>query len=306
MPLCLIGAGSNLGDPEQRLNAARRALEGHPQIELRAASGFFATRPVGGPKGQPPFLNAAFLVETLLAPHALLECLHEIEASAGRQRARRWEARRLDLDLLLYDEQVLEDSRLSVPHPRMSFRRFVLQPAVEIAGQMRHPLIGWTLAELLNHLNSAPDYVAIASSSQADATRLAEQVASRTDAQLVRAPALGAPGGSESGLLAPAGYEISSDIEFARGSAAALRDAIGHSGPTISDFCLDADSARDDCGSFASPRLIVWLDLTVESHAADALQLPQSLAGRGPLLRLSQANRERWVDEVVAAIEAMR
>ena len=96
-------------------------------------------RPIGGPAGQEPFLNAAALLETSLPPAELLARLQRIELHLGRTRETRWAARTLDLDLLLYDNLVLNTPYLTLPHPRMAFRRFVLEPAAEVAPEMAHP-----------------------------------------------------------------------------------------------------------------------------------------------------------------------
>ncbi len=179
MAQALIGLGSNLGDRRSYLQAALDALANCGDIRLLAASSFHETKPVGGPAGQDAFLNAAATLETSLPPKALLERLQEIESRLGRTRGERWSSRTMDLDLLLYDERVLQTPRLTLPHPRMAFRRFVLEPAVEIAPEMRHPVIGWTIRQLWEHLNTAPARVAIAGSDQATRSELAERIARR-------------------------------------------------------------------------------------------------------------------------------
>lgn len=145
---CLIGLGSNLGDRPRTLEAAIAQLAAHPEVSLVAVSSFHLTQPVGGPAGQGEFLNAAARVETNLSPHALLGLLHAIEANLGRKRAVRWGARTIDLDLLLYGDQVVDAPDLQVPHPLAHQRGFVLAPACEIAAEMWHPVLGKTLAEL--------------------------------------------------------------------------------------------------------------------------------------------------------------
>jgi 2-amino-4-hydroxy-6-hydroxymethyldihydropteridine diphosphokinase len=179
MPQALIGLGSNLGDRHRNLQAALDALAASDGIRLLAASGRHETQPIGGPAGQAPFLNAAATLETSLPPEVLLARLQEIETRLGRTRGERWSARPLDLDLLLYDDVVLQTPQLALPHPRMAFRRFVLQGAVEIAPAMRHPLIGWSISQLWEHLITAPLHVAIAGADAATRSALAHRLAGR-------------------------------------------------------------------------------------------------------------------------------
>ncbi len=185
MPVCLIGLGSNLGDRRRALDRAISQLTQHPQIAVTARSRWRETSPIGGPAGQPAFLNGAVVVETSLSPQAVLDVLGRIEADLGRLRTERWGPRTVDLDLLLYDELVLSSPSLVVPHARMAWRRFVLQPAAEVAGQMVHPTTGWTVARLLRHLDTAADYVAIAGSIGAGKTHLAGRLAERLGARLI-------------------------------------------------------------------------------------------------------------------------
>jgi len=203
MATCLIGLGSNLGDRPRALDQAVERLARRPAIRLAARSRWRETAPVGGPPGQGPFLNGAVRLETSLEPEALMAALAAIEADLGRRRAERWGPRPLDLDLLLYGDRVLEGPSLTLPHPRMAWRRFVLEPAAEVAPDMVHPTIGWTIARLLEHLNTAVPYVAITGPIGVGKTALAEQVTRRTSAARIvervvsRRP--GASGGDPSG-----------------------------------------------------------------------------------------------------------
>ena len=148
-----VGLGSNLGDRETTLRAALERLRQAGGIEVVAASSLVETEPVGGPPGQAKFLNAAAHLRVEWAPEELLDRLLAIEAALGRVRRERWGARTLDLDLLLYDDLVVETRRLVVPHPRMHERRFVLEPLAEIAPGLRHPVSGITIARLLERLD---------------------------------------------------------------------------------------------------------------------------------------------------------
>jgi 2-amino-4-hydroxy-6-hydroxymethyldihydropteridine diphosphokinase len=182
---CLVAVGSNLGNREQTLDRAVAVLLRQEHLRLLRRSRWRETSPVGGPPGQGKFLNGVLLLETSLAPQRLIEVLQAAEAEFGRDRRQRWGPRSLDLDLLLYDGLILDTPQLAVPHPRMAWRRFVLEPAVEIAGQMLHPTLGWSIARLWEHLNTAVPYLAIAGPPAAGKTDLARQIAAKVAARLI-------------------------------------------------------------------------------------------------------------------------
>jgi 2-amino-4-hydroxy-6-hydroxymethyldihydropteridine diphosphokinase len=157
----LIGLGSNLGDRKAHLDAAVAALTSMPGVEVRAVSSYHETAPVGGPGNQGAFLNAAAVLETTLDSPALHARLHAIEAAAGRVRSVRWGERTLDLDLLLFGDQVIDTPELRVPHPRMIVRRFVLAPLAEIAPDAIEPLTRRTVADLLANLDRRPSLLVL-------------------------------------------------------------------------------------------------------------------------------------------------
>jgi 2-amino-4-hydroxy-6-hydroxymethyldihydropteridine diphosphokinase len=159
--LVLIGLGSNLGDRKALLDGAVEALGATPEIHVRCVSPYHESRPVGGPPGQGPFLNAAAALETSLDPFALLHRLQAIEAESGRVRTVHWGARTLDLDLLLYRDRIIDTSDLIVPHLRMAVRRFVLAPMAEIAPHLVDPLTRRSLEDLLANLDRRPGVLAL-------------------------------------------------------------------------------------------------------------------------------------------------
>ena len=277
-------------------------------------------RPIGGPPDKQRFLNGALRAETSLGPHELLACLQQIENRLGRQRAERWGPRTIDLDLLLYDELVLDTPSLVLPHPRMAWRRFVLEPAAEVAGAMLHPTIGWTIARLLEHLNSAPPYVAITGPIAAGKTHLAERLAAAISARLIaeqpdwdRLDAFYAD---------PAGHGWQTELEFL-GQRARLLDGtrrrtwIRGLSPlqwTVSDFWFDQSAAfarawlpEEQLPAFLEqyeqlrrkvvrPKLIVLLDAPADELLARVRRRGRACERRltaGQLERIRQAVREQ-------------
>ncbi len=143
-----VGVGSNLGDRWAHLALAARMLRGEPRVSLLRASRVWDAAPLGPP--QPRYLNAALELEVLGTPDALLRVLQRIERAAGRKRTGvRWSARTLDLDLLLFGDQVIRTPRLVVPHPGLAVRRFVLAPLAELCPERVVPGTGHTVAQLL-------------------------------------------------------------------------------------------------------------------------------------------------------------
>ena len=144
-----IALGSNMGDRELNLLRAVAEIGRLPDSKVTGLSSFYETSPVGV-SGQPAFYNAVLRLHTALSPHELLERLLRIETDVfGRTRTVHWGPRRIDLDLLLHGETIISDDWLEVPHPRMSERRFVLQPLSDIAPELVHPVAGKSIAELL-------------------------------------------------------------------------------------------------------------------------------------------------------------
>jgi 2-amino-4-hydroxy-6-hydroxymethyldihydropteridine diphosphokinase len=140
-----IALGSNLGDRRAHLDRALADLRARPGIIVKRVSSYHETLPAGGPSGQEMYLNAAAEVETDLDAKTLLHALLEVEHALGRTRGERFGPRTIDLDLLLYDEETYTDEELTLPHPRMHERVFVLAPLAEIAARTRHPLLNVTI-----------------------------------------------------------------------------------------------------------------------------------------------------------------
>jgi len=150
-----IGLGSNLGDREANLRQALEHLAQTPDTAVVRASSLYDTEPVGVEE-QPHFLNAVAQLETQLTPQQLLWNLKLIERRLGRVRSQRWGPRTLDLDLLLYEDLVLDEDDLQIPHPELAKRSFVLVPLVELDPLLVHPATGETMLALLQKLGARP------------------------------------------------------------------------------------------------------------------------------------------------------
>jgi 2-amino-4-hydroxy-6-hydroxymethyldihydropteridine diphosphokinase len=188
MPECLLGLGSNLGDNEATLRAAVAEISALPDVQVVRHSEWHRTKSIGGPPDQPYFVNGAALVESTVPPLRLLAELQQIETRHGRQRGERWAPRTLDIDILLYGNDVSETPMLTLPHPRMTFRKFVLEPAVEIAPKLLHPTIGWPIERMLLHLQQASNQLALVTPSDELRHWLAKLLTDRAGARSIERP----------------------------------------------------------------------------------------------------------------------
>ncbi|MFN9718037.1 MAG: 2-amino-4-hydroxy-6-hydroxymethyldihydropteridine diphosphokinase, partial [Planctomycetota bacterium] len=174
----LIALGANIEASSNLFHAALGRLASAPDVILDRCSQVIPTAPIGADAGA-EFLNAAATIQTSLPPHELLQRLHEVENEFGRKRTIHWGPRRLDLDLILYESEVVCDDQLVVPHPACWYRRFVLQPAAEVAGDMIHPLLNESIEQLYSRLCRRPILIQIeAGSSGLDAGGIAEKLKS--------------------------------------------------------------------------------------------------------------------------------
>jgi 2-amino-4-hydroxy-6-hydroxymethyldihydropteridine diphosphokinase len=284
MTTCLLGLGSNLGDREATLRAALADITALPDIQVAHHSEWFRSRPVGGPEGQDEYLNAAAVIETTIPPLRLLDELKKLESRHGRFPSERWSARPIDVDILLYGTDVAETEMLTLPHPRMSFRPFVLEPAAQVAPKMLHPTIGWPVERLLLHLKLASDKLAIVSPANEDRTRLAQAVRQSGNVIAISAP------------------------EF---------QTAEHHWPAAwtSWFAVKSDTASTEqqetkpalpYAAAAFPKLTILLDGPF-AKPADKLQWSTLVRqpGRGPTLRLQTPNPAEIDAEALAAIAAV-
>ena len=152
-----LGLGSNLGDRMGALRAAIHALDHHDAIRIDRDGGIapvYETSPVGGPPDQPPYLNTAIRIFTTLDPFELLAATQHIEIQLGRKRAERWASRTIDIDILLFGDQTIDSESLTIPHPRLHERAFMLFPLCKLAGGVVHPRFGVTVDELRRRMRA--------------------------------------------------------------------------------------------------------------------------------------------------------
>lgn len=152
---CAIAIGSNLGsdlgDSQEIVRAAVKALDLIPQVKILQVSRWYRTKAVTNSVPQPDYINGCATLDTSMSPQDLLATMLEVEVKFGRVRRARWDARTLDLDLLLYESQILSTDNLIVPHPRMCDRAFVILPLAEIAPDWVHPVMGDRIAQLAKY-----------------------------------------------------------------------------------------------------------------------------------------------------------
>ncbi|HEX7041091.1 MAG TPA: 2-amino-4-hydroxy-6-hydroxymethyldihydropteridine diphosphokinase [Trueperaceae bacterium] len=151
--LAWVALGGNVGDSHAALRRALDELRGLGEVVAR--SSLYRTAPVGGPPGQPDYLNAVVALRTALSTHALLRALLDIEERLGRVRRERWGPRVIDLDLLAHGDANVDDPVATVPHPRLHHRAFVLVPLREVDPRWRHPVTGETAEEMLARLDAS-------------------------------------------------------------------------------------------------------------------------------------------------------
>jgi 2-amino-4-hydroxy-6-hydroxymethyldihydropteridine diphosphokinase len=150
-----VAVGANLGDRAANIAAAVEALRATEGVVVVRQSRLHDNPAVGGPADAPAFLNGVVELRSTLDAHALLGRMLEIERSLGRERREKWSPRVIDLDLLLYDDQVIDSADLKVPHPLMHLRRFVLEPLAEIAPDIVHPVLKRSARSLLIDISPA-------------------------------------------------------------------------------------------------------------------------------------------------------
>lgn len=149
--VCAIALGGNIGDSYRILEEAIKTLAQTPGIKLQTKSSWYRTKAVGPP--QPDYLNGCAILQVTMSPDLLLETLLATEQKFGRVRQQRWGARSLDLDLLLFDDLIINTPHLQIPHPRMVERAFVLIPLAEIAPDWVEPISGYVIKDIVKEVD---------------------------------------------------------------------------------------------------------------------------------------------------------
>ena len=188
MARCLISFGANLGVPAVTIGQAAEQIKQllGPRLLSLELSRLVRTPAVGGPTGQPPFINAvAALKLTDCTAWDVWHIVRQVEHALGRVRQERWEARRIDLDVLMFDDQRIWTPQFKLPHPRMVMRRFILQPAIDVAADWIEPVSGWTIAQLAKALSTAPASILLVSHDTHRDVRLIESAASVARCELI-------------------------------------------------------------------------------------------------------------------------
>jgi 2-amino-4-hydroxy-6-hydroxymethyldihydropteridine diphosphokinase len=345
MPRALVALGANLGDRVQSLERAIERIARDAARTPLAVSRMHETAPVGGAAEQGAFLNAATAFETSLGPESLFGVLKRIERDLGRVRGERWGARAIDLDLLLYDHrsgdgasgsgQIVVTPQLQVPHPRMSFRRFVLEPASEVAPEMVHPIIGWSVEQLIDHLNHAASHVMVLGLPESHPSALAKAAAAQLGGGFVAEPAVSEEVAASSG---PSGPAAPRPIQFLDQVASVLADPRWPVGATvISAFCVDGVATGERSSATPpqrtestlprklSPQNLLPLKLLIvledwetfvaaqsslvnipgDTHRRELLRLAVH-EYQGPVLCAGRTDFAAQLNEITAALVAMR
>jgi len=295
MSEALIALGSNLGNRQQQLDRAVRLLAQTPGIYSVHESKWRSTRAVGGVANQAEYLNGGVCLETSLSPELLFAKLAEIETQLGRTRHERWSPRTIDLDLLLYDERIMHSPQLELPHPRMAFRRFVLDPAAEVAPNMQHPTSGMTVAQLRAHLDESPRYVAVSGPNIERCRQLATAAAANTGWRVLDFPrsTLTFDVQSSTGRTEPPAIEFPDDF-----LPLVERELRPTDVPGIVTPFWCGDFRTIEMGSigkqFPQPRLLVFFD----NQQVERKYI-------GPSLHLNSDDPAGAEIELVAAIQAM-
>lgn len=294
MAKSLISLGANLDRPEVAMVEAARRLKRFSSHCSARFSRVYESIAVGGPPGQGTFLNAVALIDTDQDVLGLLRTLHQWESELGRTRDVRWGPRNIDLDLLLYEDFICNSVELTLPHPRMTFRRFVLQPSCDIAAQMVHPITKKPLEQLLEQLNGEHNFVAVLGGSQEDRASLMAGVQAKLTEQGIEIEAISSDHNTKPGKSSPHRFDGIPPDEINLRSTQWL----------ISDGWIPPERRRSEKnGIEAAPKLLILFESSTPSASLENMQ---STSFTCPFLVIdSKSSEKQAADEVTAAILAI-
>lgn len=299
---CLISFGSNLGDRHALIADAARAVAASEMVHELQVSRLFETPPIGGPSGQEPFLNAVAAFETFASARQVLDLLQRVETELGRQRRQRWDARAIDLDVVLHGELVGGGTGLIVPHPRYTARQFVLQPACDVAAHYRDPRFGWTLKRLTEHISQGVPSLALVGGDESIREDLCRRLEAKFKIQTFAAKPIPAP----MQVLGNAPLPPDDSVANQRESGAGKIDGVGDA-PWVSAFLpmlppLDGEQT----GRANVPRLVVRMQSATAENRWPAPHQMWPAGWRWPEYRLEIDDLEWAVSEIASAISSMR
>ncbi|MCG8653665.1 MAG: 2-amino-4-hydroxy-6-hydroxymethyldihydropteridine diphosphokinase [Pirellulales bacterium] len=306
---CLISFGSNLGTRESLIAQAARRIDQSPATAGFQTSRLFETPAIGGPGGQEPFLNAVAAFETSASAREILSLLQTVEQELGRQRLKRWDARSIDLDVVLHGELVGGGTGLIVPHPRYTARQFVLQPARDVAAHYRDPRFGWTLGRLAEHLSDGVPSLALIGGDETIRETLCVRLSEEHSIRTFDAPPLAEPMAVVGN--APAQIRDREPVAAEGGdwtsASPKFTIKVDDDTPWVSAFVpslpeLDSDQSRGK----NIPRLIARIQQTTPETRWPAPHQMWPSGWGWPEYRLEVDDLNWAVGEIVSALDSMR
>ena len=316
MPRCLISFGANIGDARGTIESAAELLRHTLAAEYGRfqLSSLFNTPPVGGPSGQPPFLNAVAMLETQASPWEVWRAVRDAELHLGRERFKRWEARRIDLDILLYDDARIWTPQLKIPHPRMCMRRFILEPAAQLAADWIDPVSQRSIGALAHTLRRGRGNFELCAEPSTRGELLLEEVARLAMATWRLSP--------PQPVLPPAGFPESTSLSrWVRMRALPVncsKLAALPNDDVLSEFT--GDQLQADSAIHSEPKLTIFLAPENAASGAQWEDIHRGLAGRlnlveqtrfppwelsGPRYLLATDDPQWAIHEMAAALDAM-
>lgn len=309
---CLISFGSNLGNRDALMAEAARLINDSPHVNNLRTSRLFETPPIGGPAGQEPFLNAVAAFETDASAREILALLQQTEQTLGRQRRQRWDARPIDLDVVLHGELVGGGTGLIVPHPRYTVRQFVLQPACDVAPHYCDPRFGWTIERLARHVSQGVPSLALAGSDEATREQLCRRLEEEHGIQTFAAQPLARPMAVVGNAPASTASRVrersaAQESEHLAAPESAQRVTLTNDRPWVSAFVPPLPSLDSPRTAAAEvPRLVALMQSATPENRWPAPHQIWPTLGRWPEYRLEIDDLDWAVREVASALASMR